>query len=88
MSEQSTHKVVFKNEFLTVNEIADYFRVTRITVWRWCKRGIIPALQIGRTWRIPRDEFLEFETKLRKRCRSLSNAWLDKLALDESLDDQ
>lgn len=45
-------------ELLTVMEVATYFRVSRVTVWRWCQQGIIPAFRIGRTWRIPRDDLL------------------------------
>ena len=47
------------NELLTVKEVADYLRVGRVTVWRWCKEGTLPAYRVGRNWRIPRDDFLE-----------------------------
>jgi len=47
------------NELLTVNEVADYLRISRVTAWRWCQQGMIPAFRIGRTWRIPRDGLLE-----------------------------
>jgi len=48
-----------QNELLTVQEVADFLRVGRVTVWRWCKDGTIPACRVGRNWRIPRDDFLE-----------------------------
>jgi excisionase family DNA binding protein len=48
-----------RNELLTVKEVADYLRVGRVTVWRWCKEGTIPACRVGRNWRIPRDDFLD-----------------------------
>ena len=47
-------------ELLTVAEVADYLRVSRVTAWRWCQNGLIPAFRIGRNWRIRRDELLEF----------------------------
>jgi len=50
------------DELLTVNEVADYLRVSRVTAWRWCQQGLIPAFRIGRTWRIPRDELLELKS--------------------------
>ena len=50
----------FENELLTVAEVADYLRVGRVTVWRWCKEGVIPAFRIGRNWRVSREEFLDF----------------------------
>lgn len=46
------------SELLTVQEVAEYLRVSRVTVWRWCQQGILPAFRIGRNWRIRRDELL------------------------------
>ena len=48
-----------QNELLTVKEVADFLRVGRVTVWRWCKAGTIPACRVGRNWRIPRADFLD-----------------------------
>lgn len=45
-------------EVLTVNEVAHYLRVSRVTVWRWCKQGIIPAFQLGHNWRIRREDLM------------------------------
>lgn len=47
------------NEVLTIQEVATYLRVSRTTVWRWCHQGVIPASQVGRSWRIRRDHLLE-----------------------------
>lgn len=47
------------NELLTVKEVATFLRVSRVTVWRWCQRGLIPASKVGRNWRIRRDDLLE-----------------------------
>jgi excisionase family DNA binding protein len=49
----------WQNELLTVKEVADYLRVSRVTAWRWCQQGVIPAFRIGRTWRIRRDDLLQ-----------------------------
>lgn len=49
---------LWQNELLTVPEVAAYLRVTRVTVWRWCQQGTIPASRIGRNWRIHRSELL------------------------------
>ena len=45
-----------KNELLTVKEVAVYLRVNRVTVLRWCQKGIIPASRVGRHWRIRRND--------------------------------
>lgn len=50
------------NDILTVPEVADYLRVSRVTIWRWCRAGVIPAAQIGRNWRIRRGDLLQLLT--------------------------
>ena len=48
-----------QGKLLTVKETADYLRVSRVTIWRWCQRGSLPAFRIGRSWRIRADKLLE-----------------------------
>ena len=43
------------DEILTVAEVAQYLKVSRFTVWRWCKQGKLPAFKVGREWRIYRS---------------------------------
>jgi excisionase family DNA binding protein len=50
-----------QSELLTVKEAADYLRVSRVTAWRWCQQGVIPAFRIGRSWRIRREALLSLE---------------------------
>ena len=50
-----------QSELMTAQEVAHYFRVSRVTVWRWCKEGVIPAFRIGRSWRIRRDKLADLE---------------------------
>lgn len=59
-----SENTITKNELLTVKEVADYFRVSRVTMWRWCQHGLVPAFQIGRIWRIRRADLLAIETIL------------------------
>jgi excisionase family DNA binding protein len=60
MNDQATQSEadIWQNEILTVKEVADYLRVSRATVWRWCQQRTIPAFRVGRNWRIRRDELL------------------------------
>jgi excisionase family DNA binding protein len=60
MSQPSKHhkRDIWQNEMLTVVEVATYLRISRVTVWRWCKQGLIPAIRVGRGWRIHRDDLL------------------------------
>ena len=50
---------MLRKEILTVREVADYLRVSRVTVWRWCQEGTLPASRIGRNWRIRRDDLFQ-----------------------------
>jgi excisionase family DNA binding protein len=53
MRDKSTRQEdTWQKELLTVKEVAAYLRVSRVTIWRWCQQGTIPASQIGRNWRI------------------------------------
>jgi excisionase family DNA binding protein len=63
MNKPSNHSQghFLQNELLTVREVAAYLRISRVTAWRWCQDGIIPAFRIGRSWRIRRDDLLELE---------------------------
>lgn len=42
-------------EVLTISDVADYLRVSRASVCRWCKTGQLNAFRIGRGWRIHRS---------------------------------
>jgi len=44
------------DEILTVQEVADYLKLSRTTVWRWCNEGKLRAFKVGRGWRIRRAE--------------------------------
>lgn len=44
------------DEILTVREVADYLKLSRTTIWRWCKEGKLKAFKVGRGWRIHRSE--------------------------------
>jgi len=39
--------------FLTVQEIAEFSRVTPATVYRWIAEGKVPSIRIGHAVRIP-----------------------------------
>lgn len=39
-------------QLLTIDEAAEYLRVTPATIYRWCRSGRLPALKIGKQWRV------------------------------------
>jgi excisionase family DNA binding protein len=51
---------MMKDEMLTPREVAEYLKVPIQTVWRWCRTGTLPAVKIGKYWRIPGDELEAF----------------------------
>ena len=44
------------DEILTVREVAEYLKLSRTTIWRWCHAGKLKAFKVGRSWRIHRSE--------------------------------
>lgn len=48
--------------FLTVAEVADLMRVSRMTVYRMVHSGQLPAIRMGRSFRVPKkavDDLIE-----------------------------
>ena len=45
---------------LTVNEVADLLRVSRMTVYRLIKEGQLKALRVGRSYRLREDDVDEY----------------------------
>lgn len=47
-------------ELLTVEEVAHYLGVRPVTIYRWCREGRLPAIKVGKSWRIRRTALAEF----------------------------
>ncbi|HLC49088.1 MAG TPA: helix-turn-helix domain-containing protein [Candidatus Andersenbacteria bacterium] len=48
-----------EQEFLTIEEAAHKLRVKPISVYRMCRRGELPAVKVGRSWRISNKKLSE-----------------------------
>ena len=48
---------------LDPEEVAEYFGVRKMTVWRWCRGGRIPCPKVGKLWRVRREELEDFIDK-------------------------
>ncbi|MFA4995791.1 MAG: helix-turn-helix domain-containing protein [Patescibacteria group bacterium] len=48
-----------ENEFLTVEEVAEKYRVAVATIYRMVRKGEIPAIKFGKVWRIKKNELEE-----------------------------
>jgi excisionase family DNA binding protein len=47
-------------KFLTVAEVASMMRVSKMTVYRLVHSGELPAVQIGRSFRVPEQAVHEY----------------------------
>jgi excisionase family DNA binding protein len=45
-----------RSRFLTVNEVADLLRVSSMTIYRLIKEGDLPAVRIGKSFRLREDD--------------------------------
>lgn len=50
-------------QFLTVAEVASLMRVSKMTVYRLVHSGELPAVRVGRSFRVPEDAVNEYLRK-------------------------
>ena len=48
------------DEMLSVEDMANYLRLSKATVQRWCRMRWLPAAKIGKEYRIRRDDLEEW----------------------------
>ncbi len=46
--------------YLTVAEVAETMRVSKMTVYRLARSGDLPAVRVGRSYRVPQDALEAF----------------------------
>lgn len=54
-SDMSTERQLAEVRFLTVAEVASIMRVSKMTVYRLVHAGDLPAVRVGRSFRVPED---------------------------------
>lgn len=50
------------NQLMTIKEVADFLRISTISAYSWVRDGKLPAIRIGKEWRVRTsdlDEWLE-----------------------------
>ncbi|MFV0463409.1 MAG: helix-turn-helix domain-containing protein [Nostocoides sp.] len=50
-----TERQLAEVRFLTVAEVASIMRVSKMTVYRMVHAGDLPAVRVGRSFRVPED---------------------------------
>lgn len=48
-----------RDDYYTIYELADILKVHHNTIRRAIKRGELKAIQLGREWRIKKDDFIK-----------------------------
>ena len=51
---------MLEDTILTIEEVAQYLRVSERTVYEWAQRGEIPAGKIGTVWRFKKSEIMRW----------------------------
>lgn len=62
MEEESNFSDV---RFLTVSEVAEVMRVSKMTVYRLVHSGELPAVQFGRSYRVPESAVTDYVKEAR-----------------------
>jgi excisionase family DNA binding protein len=56
-----------EDEYLTIEEAAKALKMSKITIYRMARKGQLPAVKFGKSWRISSIKLLElFEPKSKK----------------------
>jgi excisionase family DNA binding protein len=63
---------VQQDDLLTIEEAAEYLRLSKKTTWRWCKSGRLPAFKIGHQWRISKADLEALINAKKRRNRAVS----------------
>lgn len=56
-----------KYEFLSVEQVANILKVTKMTIYRYIKAGQITAYKVGKDFRINKEEFDKFLENIRQK---------------------
>jgi excisionase family DNA binding protein len=59
-----------KANWLTVEELADYLKLSQAKLYRMAQEGRIPASKIGSQWRFDREEIDEWARRQRPATRT------------------
>lgn len=52
-------------QMFTCEEVAERYKVKVITVWDWIRKKKLPAIKLGREYRISEEDLASFEKSIR-----------------------
>ena len=67
----SNERQLAEVRFLTVAEVASIMRVSKMTVYRMVHSGVLPAIRVGRSYRVSERSVHEYVDETGSRLRVL-----------------
>ena len=61
----SQEESLAQQHLMTIKEVADFLRISTISAYSWVRDGKLPAIRIGKEWRVRTrdlDEWLELRS--------------------------
>lgn len=57
-----------EEKFLTTEQVGEILRVSKQTIWSWCKKGKLPAIKMpnSRKWLISNKDLEKLQRELKK----------------------
>jgi len=55
-SHQKFYQEVIVGKILTTKELAEYLKLTQVTIYKYANEGKIPGFKIGSRWRFDKDQ--------------------------------
>ena len=52
-----------ESQIMTVEEVADFLKLSKITIYKLVKKGQLPGFRVGNSWRFRKDKMLEIISK-------------------------
>ena len=51
------------SQIMTVEEVADFLKLSKITVYKLVKKGDLPGFRVGNSWRFRRETIADIVSK-------------------------
>ena len=47
------------SQILTVEEVAEFLKLSKITIYKLVKKGVLPGFRVGNSWRFRKDKIID-----------------------------
>ena len=51
------------SQIMTVEEVAEFLKLSKITIYKLVKKGQLPGFRVGNSWRFRKDKILDIISK-------------------------